>query len=184
MISKESAIAQTKAWLEHVVIGFNFCPFAKKEFVNNTIEYSVIDTSDFTQCIDGVIEQFELLDNNNQIETSLVILVNGFDSFERYLDLVDEAQWKLERLGYQGKYQLASFHPDYVFEGEDPNSASHFTNRSPLPVIHVIREESMAKVLSVYKDPESIPENNIAFAEAKGSEFFAELLLNFKKKVE
>ncbi len=79
-------------------------------------------------------------------------------------------------------FQLASFHPDYVFEGEDVDDASNYTNRSPLPTLHLIREESMAKVLAVYNNPEQIPENNIALARDKTSQYFQRILKQIHRR--
>ena len=176
------AILKTKLWLEEVIIGFNFCPFAKKEFVNNTIDYHVCSQRKIDTALGSIIERCHYLEQNENIETSLIIFSLGFRDFNQYLDLVDYGNQLLVDAGFEGVFQLASFHPDYCFAGEDYDDAANFTNRSPLPTIHIIREASLAKVLSVYKNPEEIPENNIALARTKGKSFFTDLLANIHHK--
>lgn len=173
-------IAQTKQWLEQIIIGLNFCPFAKKEFVNDTIHYQCDNTKKIRLALESLAQQCQLLVDSPEIETCLIIYSEGFRSFEQYLDLLDYANDLLIDLGYEGIFQLASFHPDYCFDGQDFDDASNFTNRSPYPTIHILREASLEKVLAVYKNPEDIPENNIALAQAKGSNFFNQLLKSIK----
>jgi len=172
----QSEILKIKQWLEQIIIGLNFCPFAKKELVNNSIHYHVCDQSQLKLALEEVAGQCEYLKRHPEVETSLVIFSVGFRSFEKYLDLVDYANELLIDLGFEGVFQIASFHPDYYFEGEAFDDASNYTNRSPLPILHLLREASMEKVLRLYKEPENIPENNIKLAREKGSEFFEQIL--------
>lgn len=176
----ELAIKQTKLWLEQIIIGLNFCPFAKKEFVNNTIDYYLDSSAELETALENLAKQLALLERSPEIETSLLIYDQGFSVFDDYLDLVDYGNELLVNLGYEGIFQLASFHPDYCFEGELFEDAANFTNRSPYPTLHIIREQSMEKVLALYKEPEKIPENNIALAQAKGNHFFEALLKRIK----
>ena len=173
-------IAQTKQWLEQIIVGLNFCPFAKKELVNETIHYHLSAKTKLDHALEELIEQCHYLQQHDDIETTLVIYSDGFKSFEKYLDLVSFAEELLIDSGFEGIFQLASFHPDYYFDGEDFDDAANFTNRSPYPTLHLIREQSMARVLSVYKNPEEIPDNNIALAREKGEHFFSQVLKNIK----
>lgn len=184
MINKQMSTAdvlQTQQWLEEIIIGLNFCPFAKKEFVNNTIHYQLCEAKKTTLALEELTKQFEKLVHEPNVETTLLIFNEGFKGFENYLDLLDHANDLLIALGYEGVFQLASFHPDYYFEGQPFNAASNYTNRSPLPTIHLIREASMEKVLSVYKNPENIPDNNIVLAEKKGAHYFQTILQRIAK---
>lgn len=174
------AILQTQQWLEKIIVGLNFCPFAKKELVNESIHYYVSPQSQLKLALADFANQCHYLHEHPEIETSLVIFSEGFKLFERYLDLVDYANEFLIDLGFEGTFQIASFHPDYYFEGEAFDDASNYTNRSPLPTLHLIREASMEKVLNVYKEPEKIPDNNITLAREKGSEFFDQILKQIK----
>ncbi len=169
-------ISAIKQWLDEIIIGLNFCPFAKKEFVNNTIWYHQSKEKQVKLALKEFVEQCHYLKQHDEIETTLLIYSDGFRSFERYLDLVDYANDLLIDTGFEGIFQLASMHPEYCFADDHFDDASNFTNRSPYPLIHIIREASMEKVLKVYKEPEKIPEDNIALAQQKGSNFFQDVL--------
>jgi len=175
-IEESAEISATKQWLNEIIIGLNFCPFAKKEFVNNTICYHQSAAEQIKPALKEFVQQCHFLEQHDEIETTLLIYSEGFRSFERYLDLVDYANELLIDSGFEGIFQLASMHPEYCFADDDFDAASNFTNRSPYPMIHIIREASMAKVLKVYKNPEQIPEDNIALAEHKGSLYFQDIL--------
>ncbi len=175
-VLNSNIINATKQWLDEIIIGLNFCPFAKKEFVNNTIRYHESKAEQVKPALHELIEQCRYLQAHDEIETTLIIYSDGFRRFERYLDLIDYANDLLIDSGFEGIFQLASMHPEYCFSGEDYDDASNFTNRSPYPVIHIIREASMARVLSVYNEPEKIPENNIVLANKKGTNFFQQVL--------
>jgi len=173
-----SEIEATKQWIDEVIIGLNFCPFAKKEFVNNTIFYHKSEAEQVKVALQELIEQCHYLQAHDEIETTLIIFSDGFRGFERYLDLVDYANDVLVDSNFEGIFQLATMHPEYCFADVDFDDASNFTNRSPYPMLHIIREKSMSKVLSLYKDPEQIPEKNMALAEQKGSDYFQATLAN------
>ena len=178
----QTTVNQTKQWLEEIIVGMNFCPFAKKELVSNTIHYYVSNQGQTKLALEEVIEQCRYLEQHDEIETSLIIFNKGFKNFDKYLELLDYANDLLADSGYEGIFQLASFHPDYCFEGEDIDDAANYTNRSPYPIIHILREESLERVLNVYKNPEEIPENNIEIAREKGSEFFRKVLARIQHK--
>lgn len=180
--AQQIEVMHTKDWLNEIVIGLNFCPFAKKEFVNNTIGYITSDVEKLDQALEQLALACEHLVEHQDVETSLLIFTTGFKSFERFLALVDYANDLIVSLGYEGTIQLANFHPDYFFDGESATSPSHYTNRSPYPTLHLIREESMERVLNLYPDPESIPENNIELAEQKGNQFFEQALKRIKNR--
>ena len=179
---ESNVILATKQWLEEVIIGLNFCPFAKKEFVNNTICYHESTADQVKSALHELIEQCRYLQAHDELETTLIVYSDGFRSFERYLDLVDYGNDLLVDSGFEGIFQLASMHPEYCFDGEYYDDSSNFTNRSPYPIVHIIREASMARVLSVYTEPEKIPENNIALANEKGANFFQQLLTRIHHK--
>jgi len=175
-VHNSKVIKATKYWLENIIIEFNFCPFAKREFVNETIHYQVSEQT----CTEGrlceVVEQLKYLDLHKTIETSLVIIPTGLESFFDYLDLLSLAEETILQLNYEGVYQLASFHPDYCFEDLKQNDAANYTNRSPYPMIHILRESSLEKAIEFHENPELIPEANIKNARAKGSETFKKIL--------
>tara|TARA_R110000737_G_scaffold313123_1_gene322598 strand:+ start:2977 stop:3525 length:549 start_codon:yes stop_codon:yes gene_type:complete len=173
-------IEQTKQWLAQVIIGLNFCPFAKKEFVNETIYYHVSNKEQLKSALVELLAQCYYLRDNTEIETSLLIYRQGFRDFNRFLDLIDYGNETIIDYGFEGIFQIATFHPEYCFADADYDDASNFTNRSPYPTLHLIREKSMERVLSVYKNPEAIPDNNIALAGKKGADYFKALLNKIK----
>ncbi|QDF66763.1 DUF1415 domain-containing protein [Shewanella sp. SNU WT4] len=169
-------ITHTDNWVKRVIMKYNICPFARKEVERNAMRYRVVEDTKFKAVLKQLIDECQYLDEHQALETSLFILPRGFEDFHHYLDLVDVANDALMDNGYEGVYQLASFHPDYCFDGDDANAAANYTNRAPYPTLHIIREASLEKALASYLEPESIPERNIAFCERKGAAFFQQLL--------
>ena len=167
-MNSEQIIGRTKKWIIDVVIGCNFCPFAANVVKQQTIFYKVEESAEVAICLDSVVHEMERLDNDPAIETSFLIFPNAFQQFDDYLELVSLAEKKLKRNGYGGIYQLASFHPLYLFVNSDEDDPANYTNRSIYPMLHLLREESIDKALANYKDPESIPVRNINFAKEKG----------------
>ncbi len=104
------------------------------------------------------------------IETSLLILPRNFDDYYDYLDLVDEIEEKIISPLYEGTFQVASFHPEYVFADSNENDPANYTNRSPYPMIHILRESSLDEAIDAYPGTENIPAINIALAKKKGME--------------
>lgn len=178
MTDSTVVVEKSKAWVEQLIVKFNICPFARKEVERGSIRYVVAEHRKVADVLEVLVKECEFLDQNMDTETTLLVLPSGFEGFYAYLDLLDTANELLAVQGYEGIYQLASFHPDYCFEGEKQDAASNYTNRAPYPTLHLLREESIEKALSSYEDPESIPERNMAFAEKKGAEFFQKILAN------
>lgn len=171
MLTPEKVIEQTKKWITDVVVACNFCPFAAKEVKQNSIHYQVETAIDPARCLQSFLEECRRLDNNPAIETSFLIFPDGFKQFHAYLDLVSVAEKLLKKEGYEGTYQVASFHPLYAFADGKPNDAANYTNRSIYPMLHLLREDSIEKALGKYPDPDQIPERNIDFARSKGTAY-------------
>jgi uncharacterized protein len=168
MAEDEIVITQTKKWIIDVVVGCNFCPFAGREIKRNTIHYQVENSAKEKEILKSFLVECKRLDENKNIETSLLIITNFVERFDDYLDMVFRAERLLKKNGYEGIYQVASFHPLYCFAGSDQDDAANFTNRSPYPMLHLLREESIEAALLHYPHPEKIPENNIKFTREKG----------------
>lgn len=162
-------IEHTKNWISKVVIGYNFCPFAARAVNHDRVHYAVMESSDVAAILTQLLAACKQLDEQENIETTLLILPEGFDDFYDYLDLVDAANTVLEEADYEGVYQLASFHPKYLFAGSNEMDAANYTNRSPYPMLHLLRESSIEGALEHYPhNPEDIPDRNIEFAHQKG----------------
>ena len=182
-MNTEQAIEATRNWINKVVIGCHFCPFAAREMQRNSIHYRVEESLDKASCLLSLIRECERLDTEENIETTLLIFPNAVASFRAYLDLVALSEKLLKKQKYEGIYQLAGFHPDYRFSGSPVNDAANYTNRSPLPAIQVLREESISKALAHYPHkPETIPKNNVAFARSKGLAFMKALKESAEEK--
>ena len=176
--TEQTVIQQTKNWVEEIVIGLNLCPFAARPFQDDSIEYIVISGDSTKQHLQQLADSFNLLDNSPDIETSLLIYAEAYQTFDDYLDWLDYANYLLEDLNYTGHYQLASFHPDYRFAGSTKNDAGNFTNRSPYPMLHLIREQSLEVAVENYPDIEQVPKNNIKKLQEIG---FTEMQKRLKK---
>ena len=182
MNPQDLIIQQTQCWLKTVIIGLNFCPFANQEFKNNTIRYTAFDGVDLESCLHALAEECQHLDKHPETETTLLIFSHYAEVFDDFLELIDYANQLLDDLGYRSTYQLAHFHPQYCFEGEEPDDASNFTNRSPHPTLHLIREQSMQKAIENYPDTAEIPDNNIKLARELGADKLQSLLDECKNK--
>ncbi len=166
----------TKNWLDNVIIGQNFCPFAKKPRIDKSIRFHVSITNSTETLLMELEQEFNHLDNNPETETTLIIYKNSLRDFDDFLDSLYLANQYLDSLNYSGIYQIASFHPAYKFEGEPDSSISHYTNRSPFPILHIIREDSISSALKSVANPELIPERNISHAHSLGKDFFVQFL--------
>jgi hypothetical protein len=193
MTASAQIIKQTQCWISSFIIEQSICPFAKREYDNDTIHYEVVISDKIENQLQELIYSCEQLDretdtdandeNSNSIETSLLILPNGLEDFDDYLDFLDLANELMHKQGYEGVYQLASFHPDYCFDGVDVDDASNYTNRSPYPMLHLLRESSLEKALAHYPNPENIPTRNIEYTRRMGQKSLKLLLQDCKERL-
>lgn len=155
-------------WLDEVVIGLNLCPFAAKPNRQKVIRIEVCHATSEQALSAVLLHELALLSNTPApiLETTLLVIPDMLQDFYDYNDYLDEADRLLVEKGFEGELQIASFHPDYQFAGTDAADAENLTNRSPYPILHLIREESLEEVLAKYPDPDSIPENNIRRVQA------------------
>lgn len=165
-------ITQTQHWLEEVVIGLNLCPFAAKPNRNKQIKIEISHAETEEKLLEDILAQLMTLDSTTaeQLETTLVVIPDMLQDFYDYNLFLDWVDALIKQQNWEGVFQVATFHPDYCFGGAHPDDDENLTNRSPLPVLHLIREQSMERVLKHYPDPESIPENNIQRVESLSDE--------------
>lgn len=175
MSTSQQIIDQTITWIQKVVVGCNFCPFAARTLQQHHVHYQVETSTDITLCLDACLKEIARLDKEPHIETSFLIFPTSFQQFDDYLDMVFIAEQLLKEKGYEGVYQLASFHPLYRFTSSVKNDAADYTNRSIYPMLQFLRETSIDEALTYYKNPENIPERNIDFARKKGLTFMKSL---------
>ncbi len=155
---------QVDQWLNDVVIGLNLCPFAAKPQRNKQIKIFVSEATQEEALLEDILLQLIELSTTEpeKLETTLVVVPNMLQDFWDYNFCIDWVEGLIKQQDWEGIFQVATFHPDYCFGGAAPEDDENLTNRSPYPIFHLIREESMEKVLKHYPDPESIPDTNIA----------------------
>lgn len=159
-----------RQWLESFVIELNLCPFAKRELVKDRIRFKLTTASSEQQLLIDLQSELELLEGDEGIETTLLIhsqVLQDFDDYNQFLTL---AEMLIEQMGLEGVYQVASFHPDYRFEATAADAVENYTNRSPYPMLHVIREASLAKAIADFPDVDQIPVRNIELMRSMGEE--------------
>lgn len=180
-MDEQQIINAVKYWIKNTIIEYNFCPFAKREFDRQSIHFELVDDSKVEEQLHSLVNEFRRLDKTPDLETTIIVYPIGLESFFDYLDFLEIANDLLIEEGYEGTYQLASFHPDYCFSDMTQDDPSNYTNRSPYPLIHILREASLEKVLEGFLDPESIPENNIELARETGREVFERIIESSKE---
>lgn len=154
---------QIRRWLEEVVIGLNLCPFAGVPYREGRVRIFVSPAETEELLREHLRNELELIDSKpaSEVETTLVVIADMLADFDAYNQFLDEADAVLRNGGWEGEYQIASFHPDYRFHGTAADDAGNLTNRSPWPILHIIREASIDAALADFPDPEMIPERNI-----------------------
>ena len=156
-------IKQTRQWLEDVVIGLNLCPFARKPFNAGQVRLTVSDSRNVETLLGDLHEELDRMDRTpaDDIDTTLLIITDQLQDFLDYNDVLDLADGLLEQQGWEGTYQIASFHPAYQFADTAAHAPENYTNRAPYPILHILREASLDKGLASYPNPEQIPERNM-----------------------
>ena len=166
----DNAEHHVRRWLHDFVVGLNLCPFARPLLGAPNLRIAVCEESQMAGLRRVLLQELDLLQSSTEqdVATTLVVFPRALQPFEDYLQFVDEAQDLLVESGLDGIVQLASFHPQYRFAGEAPEAASHFSNRAPYPLIHLLRESMVSRALEDFADPEQIPNRNIEALSAIG----------------
>ena len=174
----DDPVSATRRWLQRAVIGLNLCPFAKAVHVRNQVRYVLSEAATATALLADLTRELEFLHAADpaMVETTLLVHPGVLGDFLDYNDFLDDADAAVEALGLEGELQVASFHPDYVFAGSDPDDPANCTNRSPYPMLHLLREESVSRAVDAHPDVDAIVERNIETLERIGVEGFRRLL--------
>ena len=170
MPNKEAYIATCRNWVEQVVIKHNFCPFAHKPAKRNLIRYQASLAANENDLIADIIDELTLLQHidPNETETSILIAPLCFEDFIQYNQFLDVVDALIKQFNLEGIIQVASFHPDYQFADLEKNDVRNYTNRSPYPMFHFIREQSIEHARGNMQDTALIPERNMALLETLG----------------
>lgn len=169
-------IQHTIRWIQSIVIALNLCPFAKREMDSNSVRIEMSLATNFEEGITSFIEEIEHLNINPSTGTTLLLFPDFLSDFHTYLDFVDLANETIVQMGQQHIYQLATFHPAYQFQGTHVDDVTNYTNRSPYPMLHLLREEMLDSAIAYYGNTEAIPENNILRLQRLGLEGLIKLL--------
>jgi len=164
-------IAATKRWLERAVIGLNLCPFAKTVHAKRQIRYTVSSAQASDAVLDDLERELRILiaAKPESVDTTLLILPYVLAKFADFADFLDLVEIALKVQGLTGVIQVASFHPQYRFADAEAEDVSNYTNRSPYPVLHLLREESLARAIQDFPNTAAIYEQNIATLRTLGS---------------
>jgi hypothetical protein len=175
-----NAIAVTQHWLEHAVIGLNLCPFAKAVQVKQQIRWVESTARDAHGLLDDLVHELQYLAaaDPEAVDTTLLIHPQALTDFLDYNEFLDIADAAVEKLGLGGVLQVASFHPQYQFEGTSPGDVENLSNRSPYPMLHLLREDSIARAVAAYPDTAVIYERNIETLRQLGAHGWRLLMAN------
>ena len=170
MTDNDQIIATTQAWLERAVIGLNLCPFAKAVHIKKQIRYVVSPATSAEELLAEVMRELEVLAESSaeKIETTLLIHPHALNDFLDYNDFLEVVDATLEEMELDGELQVASMHPDYQFADTERDDISNYTNRSPYPTLHLLRESSVEKAVAAFPEAEQIFEKNIETMQALG----------------
>ncbi|GAA3925756.1 DUF1415 domain-containing protein [Luteimonas lutimaris] len=171
-------IADTRRWIERAVIGLNLCPFAKAVVAKGQVRYVLSDATTPGALLEILGEELLRLRDTpaEDIDTTLIVHPNVLADFLDYNDFLDDADALVVQLELDGELQVASFHPHYRFAGSSEDDIANFTNRSPWPTLHLLREDSVSRAVAAFPDPDAIVERNVATLEELGHEGWQRLL--------
>ncbi|OHY79125.1 DUF1415 domain-containing protein [Marinobacter sp. AC-23] len=169
-MSEGSVVHATRKWVEDVVVGYNLCPFAKRELVRDRVRFVVSEAGNEDSLLQVLQTELLRLDDEPETETTLLIHPHVMQDFADYNEFLDAADGLLTYLDMEGVYQIASFHPDYQFADTEPDAAENYTNRSPFPMLHLLREASLEAAIDSHPDVDGIPRRNIELMNKLGAE--------------
>jgi hypothetical protein len=178
-------VATTRLWLERAVIGLNLCPFAKAVYVKRQIRYAVTAATNADELLAELRHELELLAaaDPEVLETTLLIHPRAMTEFIEYRLFLKNADAAVRKLGLDGVVQIASFHPHYEFAGSTSGDIENHTNRSPLPMMHLLREASVGRAVAAFPDAAEIYERNIETLRRLGHEGWRQLWIGGERDV-
>jgi hypothetical protein len=163
-------IQETQDWVVKAVIGLNLCPFAKAVYVKEQIKYVVSEARTVENLLEELAQELEYLAEVSPEKTDTTLLIHPYvlQDFLDYNDFLELADGLLEELKLDGELQIASFHPQYQFANTEFDDITNFTNRSPYPTLHLIREDSIDRAVEAFPEAEAIFETNMNTMEELG----------------
>lgn len=174
----DNVVAETKHWLNKAVIGLNLCPFAKAVQIKDQIRFAVSDATDAEGVLTDLQDELALLAETDpeKIDTTLLILPDALDDFLDFNDFEELSERLLKRMRLVGELQVATFHPQFQFADTKPGDIENYTNRSPYPILHLLREDSIDRAVEAFPDAAEIYEKNIETLKKLGHEGWRKLM--------
>lgn len=175
--SDASVITATRQWVERAVIGLNLCPFAKSVHVKGQVHYAVSHATTRADLLQDLTTELQALQASDPAvrDQTLVIAPSVLSDFLDFNDFLHDADRALRQLGLEGVLQIASFHPQFQFAGTAEDDITNYTNRGPYPMLHLLREDSIARAVAAFPEPETIFEKNMQTLEQLGHAGWAAL---------
>jgi uncharacterized protein len=173
----QAVVRDTRRWLERAVIGLNLCPFAKAVHVKGQVHYAVSKATQAGEVLEELRRELDALMALDPLvrDTTLLMVPGCLHDFLEFNDFMAQAQRLVRKHRLEGVIQLASFHPAFQFAGSEEGDIANFTNRSPYPTIHLLREASIDRAVAAIEQPEAIYDTNIATLRRLGLQGWAEL---------
>jgi hypothetical protein len=170
-------VSAVESWLEKAVIGLNLCPFARAVHVKGQIRYIVTSATEPAQLVEALTEELNYLHTCDPQVTDTTLLIHPWvlEEFSDYNEFLDIADVILAGMGLEGEIQIASFHPDYQFSGTQRDDVTNYTNRSPYPILHLLREDSIDRAVAAVPDTDAIYKRNIATLKRLGKDGWGKL---------
>lgn len=170
--------AEVRLWVDKAVIGLNLCPFAKAVQARGQVRYAVSDATDAQEALTDLEDELMRLSQADaqEIDTTLLILPDALDDFYDFNDFEDLSDRLLKRMRLVGELQVATFHPRFQFAETGPDDIENYTNRSPYPILHLLREASIDKAVEAFPDAAEIYEKNIETMRELGEEGWRKLM--------
>lgn len=181
-VDQPACVDAVRRWIEEVVVGLELCPFAARPLHAGRVRFAQCTAADPDAVVGALDAELTRLDADPAIDTTVLVLTEALPDFDDYNDFLDIADALLEARGLVGTIQIASFHPDYRFADVAADDASHYSNRSPLPLLHLLREDDVGRAVAAHDDPDGIPERNVARLRALGARALAERLAAVRER--
>ena len=172
----EKTLCAVRRWVEGFIVELNLCPFAGRELLGNRIRFVVTESTTEEHLLAALETELALLNDGAAVDTPWLLHPTVLRNIVDYNQFQDSADQLLVQMGLEGVLQIASFHPDYQFAGTAADDAENYTNRSPYPLLHILREESVERSVAAYPEVEKIPVRNIALMNSLGREKLQALL--------
>jgi hypothetical protein len=175
-MNADATIRSVSTWVEQLVVGEQLCPFARLPLQSGRVRFEVTQATSADELLACLAEEIKRLEQTPEIETTLLIHPNVLTDFLTYNQFLDEVDALLRRLDMEGVFQVASFHPDYQFAGTEVEDAENYSNRSPYPLLHLLREASIETAIDSFENIDGVPDRNIRHLRQIGASALAERL--------